>query len=114
VGRNIDTFSRTFPVEVKLPGGVDLRPNQSAVIKVVFFNDPAAICVPVNVVQEINGEKVVYIAEQNGDQTVARRSVVEVLGVYDNLAQLKTGIKAGDKVITFGYQGLNDGDFVKI
>lgn len=113
-GRNIDTFSRTFPVEVKLPGVGDLRPNQSAVIKIVFFNEPDAICVPVNVVQEVNGEKVVYVAEQSEGQTVARRKVVEVVGVYDNLAQLKTGIKVGDKVITFGYQGLNDGDFVKI
>jgi hypothetical protein len=34
--------------------------------------------------------------------------------VYNNLAELKTGIKAGDKVITVGYQGLNDGELIKI
>jgi hypothetical protein len=69
--------------------------------------------VPVNVVQEVNKEKIVFVAETNGKQTVARKKVVTVEGVYDNLAQVK-GLKAGDKVITFGYQGLNDGQVIKI
>lgn len=114
VGRNIDQLSRTFPVEVALPTSADLRPNMTAVIKVIFHSEPAALCVPVNVVQNINGEKVVYIVETNGTQQVARRKVVEVAGVYSNLAEIKSGIKSGDKVITVGYQGLNDGEFVKI
>ncbi len=114
VGRNIDQLSRTFPVEVALPTSADLRPNMTAVIKVIFHSEPAALCVPVNVVQNINGEKVVYIVETNGTQQVARRKVVEVAGVYSNLAEIKAGIKSGDKVITVGYQGLNDGEFVKI
>lgn len=114
VGRNIDQLSRTFPVEVALPTSADLRPNMTAVIRVIFHSEPAALCVPVNVVQDINGEKVVYIVETNGKQTVARRKVVEVVGVYSNLAEIKSGIKSGDKVITVGYQGLNDGEFVKI
>ncbi len=114
VGRNIDQLSRTFPVEVKLPTSADLRPNMTAVIRVIFHSEPAALCVPINVVQDINGEKVIYIVETNGKQTVARRKVVEVSGVYSNLAEIKSGVNKGDKVITVGYQGLNDGEFVKI
>ncbi len=114
VGRNIDALTRTFPIEVKLPSSSYLRPNMTAIIKVVFHNDPAALCVPVNVVQDINGTKVVYIAEGDGKNLVARRKVVEVAGVYGNFAQIKSGLKAGDKVITVGYQGLNDGELIKI
>lgn len=114
VGRNIDQLSRTFPVEVALPTSADLRPNMTAVVRVIFYSDPAALCVPVNVVQDINGEKIVYVVETDGKQTVARKKVVEVVGVYGNLAQIKSGIKTGDKIITVGYQGLNDGEFVKI
>jgi membrane fusion protein (multidrug efflux system) len=44
---------------------------------------------------------------------VARKKVVTVDAVYDNLAQEK-GLTAGDKVITFGYQGLNDGQVIKL
>jgi hypothetical protein len=36
-----------------------------------------------------------------------------VEGVYNNQAQVK-GLEPGDQVITFGYQGLNDGEVIKI
>jgi membrane fusion protein, multidrug efflux system len=115
VGRNIDALSRSFSVEVKLsPSHADLRPNMTAVIRVVFHTSSQALCIPVNVVQDINGEKVVYVAEGDTPSSVARRRKVEVVGVYNNLAEIKTGLKEGDRVITFGYQGLNDGEFIKI
>jgi len=114
VGRNIDQLSRTFPLEVALPTSSDLRPNMSAVIKVIFHSEPDALCVPVNIVQDVNGEKVVYVAEVDGDNTVARRKVIKIDGVYSGLAQVVSGLKAGDKIITVGYQGLNEGVPVKI
>jgi RND family efflux transporter MFP subunit len=113
VGRTIDPLSRTFTVEVKLPSQADLRPNMTGVIKVVFHTEPSAITIPINVVQDINGEKIVFIAEQKGKNAVARKKVVKVEGVYNGIAQV-TGLTTGDKVITFGYQGLNDGEFIKI
>ena len=114
VGRNIDQLTRSFPIEVKVPSAADLRPNMTVVIRVIFHSESAALCVPVNIVQDINGQKIVYVAENEGGKLIARKRTVEVVGVYDNLAQLKSGIKAGDKIITVGYQGLNDGELVKI
>ena len=114
VGKSINQLSRTFPVEVALPADDDFRSNMIGVLRVIFHSEPAAIVVPINLVQEINGQKVVYTAEMDGAKLVARRNVVEVAGVFDNLAQIKTGLKAGDKIITVGYQGLNDGELVKI
>ena len=113
VGRNIDVLTRSFPVEVKLPSSAYLRPNMTAVMRVIFHTEPNALCVPVNVVQDINGEKVVYTAENDGKNLVARRKVVEVTGVYGPLAEVKSGLKAGDEVITVGFQGLNDGELIK-
>lgn len=114
VGRNIDPLSRSFPVEVELPHTIDLRPSMTAVLRIIFQSEPQALCVPINVVQEINGQKVVYVMESDGTHSIARRKVIEIGGIFDNLAEVKTGLKAGDKVITVGYQGLNDGEFVKI
>jgi membrane fusion protein (multidrug efflux system) len=113
VSRTIDLLSRTFNVEVALPTTPDLRPNMTATVKIIFDSEPSALVVPVNVIQEINKEKVVYIAEQKGSQAIARRKVITVEGVFGNLAEIK-GLNAGDQLITIGYQGLNDGDFVKI
>jgi multidrug efflux pump subunit AcrA (membrane-fusion protein) len=65
-------------------------------------------------VQEINGEKIVYVAESDGKNLVARKKVVEVDGVFGSTAEIKKGLKSGDKVITVGFQGLNDGELIKI
>ena len=113
VGKTINQLSRTFPVEVALPSYADLRPNMTGVLRIIFQTIPDALTVPVNVVQDVNGEKIVYIAETSGDQMLARKKVVTVAGIYGNSAQV-IGLKAGDKVITVGYQGLNDGELIKI
>ena len=113
VGRTIDPLSRTFDVEIDLPSDPDLRTNMTATLKVIFRTEPSTIVVPVNIIQEINNEKIVYVAEKDGGHTVARRKTIKVEGVYGNEAQVE-GLASGDKLITVGYQGLNDGDFVKI
>lgn len=113
VSRAIDPLTRTFTVEVKLPSDKDLRPNMTGIVRVIFHTAPNAITVPINVVQDINGEKVVFVAETSGKNTVAKKKVVQVEGVYNGQAQV-SGLTAGEKVITFGYQGLNDGEFLKI
>lgn len=114
VGRNIDGLTRSFPIEVKLPSASYLRPNMTAIMKIIFHTEANALCVPVNVVQEINGQKIVYVAEGEGKSLVARKKIVEVDGVFGTLAQIKSGLKEGDRVITVGYQGLSDGELIKI
>jgi membrane fusion protein (multidrug efflux system) len=113
VGKTIDQLSRTFPVEVALSGSNDFRPNMSGELKIIFHSEPSAIVVPVNVVQDINGQKVVYTAETVDGKLVAKKNTVKVIGVFGNLAQVSE-LKIGDKIITVGYQGLNDGELIKI
>lgn len=113
VGNNIDPLSRTFNVEVKLPSDPNLRPNMTATIRVIFHSEDDAVVVPVNTIQSLNNEKIVYVAETKGKETVARKKVVIIAGVFANEAQVD-GLKAGDKLISVGYQGLNDGDPIKL
>lgn len=113
VGRNIDQLSRTFAIEAKVPSGDFLRPNMSVIIKIVYKTFPSATVVPVSVVQQVNGEKVVYIATQKGKQLIATKKSVIVDGVFDGKAQVQ-GLNTGDKIITVGFQGLSDGQVIKI
>ncbi len=113
VSKTIDRLSRTFNVEVALPSDPDLRPNMTATVRIIFESDPDALVVPINVVQEINEEKVVYVAREEGNHLVAERKVITINGVYGNEAEV-SGLEAGDKLITVGYQGLNDGDHIEI
>lgn len=112
VSKTIDRLSRTFNVEVALPSDPDLRPNMTATVRIIFESDPNALVVPINVIQEINDEKVVYVAREKGNHLVAERKVITVDGVYGNQAEVN-GLAAGDQLITIGYQGLNDGDYIK-
>lgn len=111
--KTIDQLSRSFAVEARLPQAKDLLPNMTLVMEVVFESDPSAMVVPINVVQDINNQKVVYVAAQDGDNLVAKRKIVTLVGVYGGQAQVQ-GLSAGDKVITVGYQGLNEGEPLKI
>ncbi len=113
VARNIDPLTRTFIVEADLPSNPELRPNMTGVVKVVFESNPKALVVPINIVQNVNNEKVVYVAEAKGSGFVARKKVVTLGSVYDNQAEVQ-GLAAGDKLITVGYQGLSDGEAIKI
>ena len=113
VGRSIDQMSRTFAVEAKLPTSQDLRANMSVVLKIVYKSVPDAITVPVNVIQDVNHEKVVYVAQERDGHTVAAKKEVVVDGVFDGRAQVQ-GLGVGDKLITVGYQGLSDGTIIKI
>ncbi|MEJ1237698.1 efflux RND transporter periplasmic adaptor subunit [Chryseolinea sp. T2] len=113
VGRSIDQLSRTFAVEAKVSGNNDLRANMSVVLKVVYQSFPNALTVPVNVVQEVNNEKVVYVAQERDGHIVAAKKEVVVDGVFDGRAQVQ-GLSTGDKIITVGYQGLSDGTVIKI
>jgi RND family efflux transporter MFP subunit len=113
VARNIDPLSRTFNIEADLPSTSDLRPNMTAVVRVVFETNPSAIVVPINFVQTVNGERVVFVAEPQGSNFVARKKTIKLGGVYDNQAEVE-GLSKDDKLITVGYQNLNDGEIVKI
>ena len=113
VGKTINPLSRTFTVEARLPSNSNFRPNMTAVLRVVFHTTESALVIPINVVQEINGQKIVYVAEKDGSNMVARKRVVTIDGVYDGQTEVK-GLKPGDKLITIGFQGLSDGDFIKI
>jgi RND family efflux transporter MFP subunit len=114
VSNHINPLSRTFAIEVELPSLPSLHPNMAAVIKVVFHKEPSAIVVPVNIVQEVSGEKIVYVAEVNGERTLARKKMVEISDVYDNQVQVTSGLHSGDKIITTGFQGLSDGEIIRL
>jgi membrane fusion protein, multidrug efflux system len=113
VGKTIDPLSRTFTVEVNLASNADLRPNMTATIKVVYHTEQSSLVVPINVIQSLNDEKIVYVAESKGNQTIAKKKIVTVDGVFGGEAQVQ-GLQPGDKLVTFGFQGLNDGDPIKL
>jgi multidrug efflux pump subunit AcrA (membrane-fusion protein) len=52
------------------------------------------------------------VAVEEKGQKVARRRKIQVGQIYNRSAEILTGLQAGDRVITVGYQDLNDGDLI--
>lgn len=112
VSRTIGATTRGANVEVKVPSGVTLRPNQIAVVKLLDYAAPNSIAMPLNVLQtDENGKYVLVAAKENG-RMVARKRKVEVGQLYGDNIEVKSGLKDGDQLITEGYLGLFDGQLI--
>jgi RND family efflux transporter MFP subunit len=109
VGASIDPTTRSFTAEAKLPADPILKPNQTATMKILDYEAKSAITVPVNVVQSDEKGKYVYVAEKTATKTVARKKTVTVGEAYGGLIEIKSGLAAGETIITEGYQTVYDG-----
>jgi RND family efflux transporter MFP subunit len=111
VSQAINAMSRSFPVELTLKGAgnVALRPNMIAVVKVKDYVKPQALVVPVNVVQKDESGDFVYVATQEGGQNIVRKKKVTTGLTYGGKAEVTGGLAVNDRIITAGYQNLNEG-----
>jgi membrane fusion protein, multidrug efflux system len=112
VGQIIDPNSRSFYVEAKLPADKDIRPNQIALVKIKDYEANNAITIPVNTIQNDEKGKYVLIAANENGKMVAQKREVQIGELYGNKLEVKSGLQPGDKLITDGFQGLYDGQFI--
>ncbi len=63
-------------------------------------------------VQTDQNGKYVYVLGQERGRNVAVKKQVEVGQVYGEQIEIKSGLAAGDQLITQGYQGLYEGQIV--
>lgn len=115
VSKSIDVVNRTFTVEVKLPQDANYHPNMIAMMKIIDYAKPSAIVIPINLVQNDPTGSFVFVAENDKEGTmIARKTLVDVGKIYAGNAEITKGLKPGDKIITVGYDDLNNGDAVSL
>lgn len=114
VGASIDAATRGFVVEAKLPSDPALKPNQIALIKIKDYAAANSIAVPLNILQNDEKGKFVMVASTENGKIVARKKVVNIGQLSGDQLEIKTGLKAGDVVITEGYGSLYEGQLLKI
>lgn len=112
VGASINATTRSFLTEAKVPNDPLLKPNQTAVMKILDYQAKGAVAVPINVVQSDEKGKYVYIMEKAGDKMVARKKTVIAGEAYNGLMEIKSGLTGGELIITEGYQTVYDGQAV--
>lgn len=108
----IDPNSRTFYIEARIPAGKALRANQLAIVHIQDYTTPDAITIPVSTLSSDEKGKFVMVAiTQNGKMVAAKRPVT-VGELYGDKLEVKSGLQAGDQLITEGFQGLYDGQAI--
>lgn len=111
-GKSIDPINRSFFMEAKVPADKDLRPNQIALVQIQDYNIGNTITVPVNTIQSDEKGKFVMTASKENGKTVARKKTVVIGQFYGDKMEIKSGLQAGDVVVTDGYQSLYEGQLL--
>lgn len=113
VGASIDPASRSFTTEARLPSDPALKPNQVATMKILDYTAKQTVVVPINLVQTDEKGKYVFVMAKEKDKTIARKRTVIPGEAYAEEMEIKSGLQAGDLVITEGYQVVYDGQTIQ-
>jgi len=111
----ISPMTRTFTAEALFSGSNEmLRPNMVSIMKIVDYENPAAILAPLNIIQNENNTQFVYVAVNENGVLTARRRTITIGQVYGGNAELTSGLTIGDKLITTGYAELTEGMAIEL
>jgi len=115
VSQAIDLTQRGFVAEAKIPADPALKPNQTAIMRILDYSAPNAVVIPVNIVQSDETGKYVYLITKSSDgKTVVKKQTVSIGEVYGDNVEIKAGLKGGEQLITEGYQALYEGQVVSV
>jgi membrane fusion protein (multidrug efflux system) len=112
--KTINANNRSYTAEAKLPYDGVLRPNQLVQFKIEDYAAANAITAPINTIQTDEKGKFVYVAVKTGNKLIARKKQVVIGEAYGQLVEVKSGLAAGDQVITEGYQAVYDGQSLRV
>ncbi|QKZ11689.1 efflux RND transporter periplasmic adaptor subunit [Spirosoma sp. KUDC1026] len=109
VSTTVDPLSRTFTIEAPLPADNSLKPNMLAQVKINDQTQANAIVINQNLIQSTENGQLVYVAETEGGKKIAKARTVKTGPSYGGQIAIMSGLKAGDQLVTTGYQDLVDG-----
>lgn len=110
VSQAVDPISRAFMVQVRLGSNKKLHPNMSCRMKIANYEASNALIVPVSIIQKTAGGDMLYIADGNKAKAVK----VTVGRNSNGMVEILSGLNAGDRVITEGYEELDNGEPVEV
>ena len=109
LSQTIGATTRGFTAQIKVPKNLKLRPNEIALVKILDYNAPNSIAIPVNTLQTGQDGKFVLVGDKKGDQMIAKKVNVVPGQLSGDSVEIKQGLQTGQQLITDGYQGLFDG-----
>lgn len=110
VAASVQALSRSFEVQVSLPNNAKLHPNMSCIMKIANYTNTSALVVPISVIQKTPDGQFMYVAEGNRAKAVT----VTTGRISNGKVEVLSGLKEGDKVITAGYEEMENGQRIVI
>lgn len=105
-----DGLTATVTVRVKPVDTLELTPGASAAATLNLGTKAGALTLPRGAFLTTGAQKWVYVV----DGSLARKTAVTFGTLQANTVEVKSGLKAGDTVITSGYQDFIDQDTVQL
>jgi membrane fusion protein (multidrug efflux system) len=106
----MDSSSGTFRVVCAFDNAPELRPGMFGRIEVVYDQRTDALTVPRIALLEDEGEPAVYVVEGK----TAKRKTVQLGYTNGEIAEIRAGLKEGDRVVTAGKVAIRDGTEVQV
>jgi membrane fusion protein, multidrug efflux system len=113
ISQSIDPTQRGFIADVKIPYDAALKPNQTAIVKIMDYSAVNAVIIPVNVVQTDDKGKYVFVAQKlSNGKMVATKKMIVIGEVYGDKVEVKQGLTTGEQLVAEGFQSLYEGQVI--
>lgn len=106
----VDAGSGTFRVVTRFQGQQTLRPGMFGRVEVIYDQRADVLTLPRTALLDDESEPAVYVVRENK----ANRVGVRLGYVNGELAEVRDGVKEGDRVVTAGKVAVRDGTLIEI
>lgn len=115
ISKIVDPLNRTFTAEILINGSrSDVKTNMVGILKIKDYSNPNAIVIPIKTLQRHTEGYYVYVVEEVNGSKQAKQVNITTGVVNDQNIEVLSGLKAGDMLITTGFQNIKAGDSVQL
>ncbi|HBX49680.1 MAG: hypothetical protein A2275_18770 [Bacteroidetes bacterium RIFOXYA12_FULL_35_11] len=105
----INPINRTFLVEARpSEAGVEYRANMVAVLKINDYTSKDAFVLPINYVQSESKGKYLWVVKSENGKMLTQKLFVTTGQSYNGQIEILTGLQEGEKVVSSGFQELDE------
>jgi membrane fusion protein, multidrug efflux system len=111
-----DPDARTFTLRALLEGPqLSITPGMSARVAINLQSDRKGVVVSRDaLVRYPEGRATVWVIESKGDESLVKERDVTLGLAFEGLVHIKSGLKAGDRVVVRGNESLREGQAVRL
>ena len=117
VGNFINPNNRSFSIEIKLLNkSNELKPNMTVSLEINDYQNKSAILIPSkDILEDEEGNFYVYkLVIDSNENYKSNKVMIQKGKSYNNMTEIKSGLKENDLIINDGLRQVEDGQTVKV